>query len=310
MSSASLALLLLLASGLLGLLGLYQLIAGTSRRAELAERGRAMGVEGTGRSLVRALDARLRRTHNGRRLAAWLAGAGVKLTPVEYLGLVVTGWLAGWVVLGLLLSRPIAFVAAGAAAVLISRALIERRRGNRRDAFVAQLPEVARMLSNGAAAGLSMQQAIRMASRELAEPAAAELRRVIDEVQVGRSVEDALEALSARLPSREVAVLMTTIAIQQRAGGDTVRALGELAGTLEARKDLRREITTLLSGVVFTSYVVAGIGAATILLINAISPGVTKDMTSSALGIAGLVVALALWATAFILIRRTTRIDV
>ena len=147
------------------------------------------------------------------------------------------------------------------------------------------------MLSNGTSAGLSMQQAVRMASRELADPAGAELRRVVEEIQVGRPVEDALEALRERLPSREVAVLMTTIVIQQRAGGDTVRALGELAATLDARKDLRREITTLLSGVVFTSYIVAGIGGATILLINAISPGVTQDMTSSPVGLAGLVVA-------------------
>ena len=149
-----------------------------------------------------------------------------------------------------------------------------------------------------------------MASRELADPAGAELRRVVEEMQVGRSVEDALEALRERLPSREVAVLMTTIVIQQRAGGDTVRALGELAQTLEARKDLRREIVTLLSGVVFTSYVVAAIGGGTILLINVISPGVTQEMTSSPIGIAGLVVAGILWTVAFVLIRRTTRVDV
>ena len=103
---------------------------------------------------------------------------------------------------------------------------------------------------------------------------------------------------------------MTTIVIQQRAGGDTVRALGELAATLDARKDLRREITTLLSGVVFTSYVVAGIGGGTILLINLISPGVTQRDDDSALGIAGLVVAGVLWTIAFVLIRRTTRMDV
>ena len=41
-----------------------------------------------------------------------------------------------------------------------------------------------------------------------------------------------------------------------------MRALSELAATLDARKDLRREVTTLLSGVVFTSYVVAGVGGA------------------------------------------------
>jgi tight adherence protein B len=300
----------LLVAGVFGMLGLWQLLAGTSRRAELAARGRAGGMDGGGRSFVRALDARLRRTRQGQRLGSWLLGAGVKLTPVEFLGLVITGALAAFVVFSLLFAPFISLIAAVAGAILVSRGLIERRRGNRRDAFVAQLPEVARMLSNGAAAGLSMQQAVRMASRELADPAGAELKRVIEEIQVGRGVEDALEALADRLPSREVAVLMTTIAIQQRAGGDTVRALGELAATLDARKDLRREIKTLLSGVVFTSYVVAGIGGATILMINAISPGVTQDMTGSALGLAGLFVATVLWAIAFVLIRRTTRIDV
>ena len=310
MTSASWAMVVLMVAGVFGLLGLWQLLAGTSRRAELAARGRAGGADGGGRSLVRALDARLRRTRSGQRLGSWLLGAGVKISPVEFLGLVMSGGLAAFVVFSFLFAPVIALIAAAAGAVFVARGLIERRRGNRRDAFVAQLPEVARMLSNGAAAGLSMQQAVRMASRELADPAGAELKRVIEEIQVGRSVEDALDALADRLPSREVAVLMTTITIQQRAGGDTVRALGELAATLEARKDLRREIKTLLSGVVFTSYVVAGIGGATILMINAISPGVTQDMTGSALGLAGLVVAMFLWAIAFVLIRRTTKVDV
>jgi tight adherence protein B len=149
-----------------------------------------------------------------------------------------------------------------------------------------------------------------MASRELADPAGAELKRVIEEMQLGRSVEDALEALSARLPSREVSVLMSTIVIQQRGGGDTVKALGELSSTLEARKDLRREIQTLLSGVIFTSYLVAGIGAGSILLINLMSPGITREMTSTPEGIAGMVVAGALWTVAFVAIKRTTRVDV
>ena len=86
MSSASLALLLFVASGTLGLLGLWQLLAGGSRRAELAARGQVVGDDGSGRSLVRALDVRLRRTRSGQRLASWLGGAGVKLLPAELIG--------------------------------------------------------------------------------------------------------------------------------------------------------------------------------------------------------------------------------
>jgi len=309
-SSSTLALLLLVASGAVFVAGLWQLLAGTSRRAELALRGQAGVVETSGRSLVRALDARFRRTESGRRLGSWLAGAGVRLSPIELIGLLITAALLSWAVLSLMLARGFAFVAAVAGTILVARALIERRRRQRSEAFIEQLPEIGRMLANGASAGLSIPQALALASRELAEPAATELRRVVDELRVGQSVEDALANLRARLPSREVGVLLTTIAIQQRAGGDTVRALSELANTLDARKDLRREVKTLLSGVVFTSYVVAAVGGATILLLNLMSPGVTKQMTSTAVGLAGLAVAGTLWAVAFVLIRRTTRIDV
>jgi tight adherence protein B len=310
MSSAGWALVVLAVSGAVGLLGLWQLLAGTSRSAELAARGQAGIGEGTGRSLIRTLDVRFRRTATGRRLGAWLAGAGVEISPVELIGLVAAAALVSWAVLLLLFAGWLAFVVAVGGSILVARSLIGRRRARRSEAFIEQLPEIGRMLANGAQAGLSMPQAVAMASRELADPGAAELKRVVDELRLGQSVENALEGLRQRLPSREVSVLLTTIVIQQRAGGDTVRALSELATTLEARKDLRREITTLLSGVVFTSYVVAAIGGGTILLLNVMSPGVTKAMTSSAIGIAGLAVAGVLWAIAFTMIRRTTRIDV
>jgi tight adherence protein B len=309
MNSATYALLLLVLTGVFAIMGLWQLLAGGSRKAELALRGQAGGVEGGGRSLVRAIDVRFRRTLTGQRMAAWIAGAGVKVVPVELIMMVALTSVTGAFVLSRLFATWLAVVIAVGASVGIARFWIERKRGNRRDAFVAQLPELARMLSNGASAGLSMPQAVRMTSRELADPAGSELKRVIEEMQVGRSVEDALEALSGRLPSREVSVLMTTIVIQQRGGGDTVKALGELSSTLDARKDLRREIHTLLSGVVFTSYLVAGIGGATILIVNLMSPGVTREMTSAPEGIAGLVVAAILWTIAFVAIRRTTKVE-
>ena len=65
-----------------------------------------------------------------------------------------------------------------------------------------------------------------------------------------------------------------------------------------------------LPGVVSTSYLVAAIGAGAILIINVMSPGVTKDMTSAPEGIAGLVVAGVLWTIAFVAIKRTTKVDV
>jgi tight adherence protein B len=191
----------------------------------------------------------------------------------------------------------------------VARTMVERKRKARRSEFIAQLPELARVLSNGTSAGLSMPGAVQLAARELADPAAAEMKVVVQEMRLGVSLDESLERLRDRLPSREVAVLMTTLIIQQRAGGDTVRALSELGSTLEARKDLLREIRTMLSGAVFTSYLVAMMGAGTIILINALSPGIMRELTTTLPGIIALVSSASLYGLAFFLIRRITKVE-
>jgi tight adherence protein B len=257
-----------------------------------------------------ALDRRLRRTRSGQRLVTWLSSAGTRVAAIDLVLGVAAVALVEWMALRLLMPGALALVLGVAGAVAAARFAVERLRSRRSDAFVAQLPDLARVLANGASAGLSLPAAVQLAARELPEPAAAEMRVVVQELRVGQPVEDALEALRDRLPSRELGVLMTTLAIQQRAGGDTVRALNELSSTLEARKDLIREIRTLLSGAVYTSYVVAGIGIATIVLMNLLSPGVLREMTTTLPGLAALTVSATLWAVAFVLIRRTTRVRV
>ena len=304
------ALLLLVAVLLLALVGVATYVSGAARRAELASRGGPGDEEGGLRRLLRRLDVRLRRTERGRRLSTWLSSGAVPLAPVEFL----LGVAGATVVLSLgatlFLPRLMALIVAVACAVGAARAWVEQRRARRRDQFVAQLPDVARLLANGASAGLSLPAAIQLAARELDDPAATEMRTVIEELRVGRPVDEALDSMRRRLPSRELGVLMTTLVIQQRAGGDTVRALNELGHTLEARKDLIREIRTLLSGAVFTSYLVVGIGVATILLMNVMSPGVMREMATSLAGVATLIFVGTLWAIAFVLIRRTTKVDV
>lgn len=310
MEKDALALLLLLGSILVAMFGLIALVRGSNRRAQLAERGRADSGGGAFRALLEGFDRRLRRTRSGQRLAQWLKSSGGELAPVDFLAICLVGGLVMSSLLTLMLPLFFALVAGYALVVFGARAWFERRRRQRREAFINQLPDVARTLSNGTQAGLSIAGAVQMAARELDEPAGSEMANVVQEMRLGQPLDRALERLQERLPSREVAVLMTTIIIQQRAGGDTVRALQELGGTLEARKDLLREIRTVLSGSVFTSYVVAGIGIGTILLMNVISPGILREMTTSVAGLAALTIAGVLWAIAFVLIRAATRVEV
>ena len=223
--------------------------------------------------------------------------------------LCISGTMFLTVALSLFMPAGVALLFAVVGVAGIARFLVERKRGQRRDEFINQLPDVARVLSNGTSAGLSMAGAMELAARELAPPASTEMEVVVQETRLGMPLESALERLRDRLPSREVAVLMTTLIIQQRAGGDTVRALSELGQTLEARKDLLREIRTMLSGAVFTSYLVAMMGAGTLVLVNLISPGIMTELTTTLPGILALSLTLILYVVAFVIIRGITKVE-
>jgi tight adherence protein B len=187
---------------------------------------------------------------------------------------------------------------------------LEGRRQKRLEAFVGQLPDVARVLSNAASAGLALRSAIGMAARELNDPAGTELRTVADQLGLGRSLDQALEELAERLPSRELSVLVQTLVIQSRAGGALVSALLNIATTLEQRKELRREVRTAVAGAVFSSYAVVGIGAGAVLVMNLLSPGALDQLATTLIGRLVLAVALGLFAVGFVLIKRLTRIEV
>lgn len=293
----------------LAVLGYAQWVLGTNEREALTERTELEVLERSSARWINRLDLRLRRTWHGRWLQRRLDRAGVRWRMGDIWLALATLAVASYLISAQLLSWWFAVLAA-AATVRLALTVLDRREVRRREEFVAQLPEVARVLSNATSAGLALRSAIRMAGEDLEEPAGSEMARLAHELDVGTSLSDALDHLQDRLPSRELSLLTRTLVIQARAGGAVVTALRGMSETLEARKDLRREVRTMLSGAVFTSYIVLFLGAGSLLMMNVIAPGTLNKVTSSLLGQIILVVALAMYAGGFWMIRRTTRIDV
>lgn len=300
-------LLAFLGTGLVALAGIWLFVSNAARQGTIADRG-AIDIAPP-RGPIRALDARIMRSRRGAALAARLQSAGVEMSVGRFVLTRVAIALVVLFVADLLFPLVLALACAVAAWWAV-RFWVQRRLDRRSVEFVGQLPDVARLLSNGAAAGLSVPAALELATREIDDPARAELRTVIDELTYGRSLEDALESLGERLPSREIAVLLNCIIIQQRAGGDSVHALRELSHTLDTRRETAREVRTLMSGAVYTSYIVPFLGLASLLLLNAINHNTLTRLTTTAAGIVVLVICLILYIIAFLAIRRVTRIEV
>lgn len=255
----------------------------------------------------RQLDRLLARTSWGTRLQDTMASSGLEVGPAKLLAATLAVSLLVGVVLGRSLSwllLPVGFLVG----VQGARFVLNRARTRRREAFISQMPELARTLSNATSAGLSIRTALALAVDELADPARAEIRQVSEQINLGASLETALNGLEQRLPSRESAILISTLIVSARSGGGLVTALRDIAGTLDTRKETRREIRTVYAQTLATAYAVLAMGIAVLFALDSAQEGTVDTMLREPLGQAALVIAGGIYALGLFVIRRMTRV--
>jgi tight adherence protein B len=271
--------------------------------AVLPDESRAAGLRWS------TVDRQLLRLAWGRRLRETLEMSGVEAGPAKFLAASVAVSL----VLGLLLARSLSLLLLPFGLLLgvqVTRLYLRRSMNKRREAFIAQMPELARTLSNATSAGLSVRTALAMAVDELADPARSEIRLVTDQLNLGASLDGALTNMERRLPSREAAILISTLIVSARSGGGLVTALRDIAGTLETRKETRREIRTVYAQAVATAYAVLLMGVGVLFLLDSVHEGTVDTMLRQPLGQIALVVSGSIYAAGILVIRRMTRVEV
>ncbi|MYT68816.1 MULTISPECIES: type II secretion system F family protein [unclassified Streptomyces] len=295
--------------------GVHVYASGRAQRQALVDRlddypagGYGSGAGGRTRRF-RSVDHRLRRTRLGKALHLRLSATGLDVTPGEFFVYVAVVVVVLWLIAATALA-PFFGPIAGAVGVWGAVIFLNWQRQKRIEAFINQLPDVARLLANATAAGLALRTSLAMAAEELEAPAGEELSRVADQLSLGHSVDDALDELATRLPSRELIVLVTTLVLANKAGGTVVSSLRNLTQTLEDRKETRREIRTMLSEVNATAFTVPLLGLGSLILINASNDGALARVTGSPIGQTLILVSLGLYAIGFFVIRRLGKIEV
>lgn len=293
----------------LAVAGAAEFAASSSERRQATHSAR-LGGEGvhTGGSTLTPLARQFNRTRIGRWLDHELTMAGFRYPPLAVFVVFLLVTVTIPYVLAQLLA-PVFGVVGLFAGYLLLRGWLRRARDRRRERFVQQIPELARILSNATNAGLSIATAWAVAEAELAEPARSEIRRLNSAVRFGAPLEEAMLQLNDRLPSREVRVLMSTMVVSARSGGSLVKALRDISFTLDDRKEVRREVRTTLAQARSTSVMVALLGVGILLMLNTIRPGTVELMTRNIVGQLALVVGFGLFATGFLVIRRMTRVE-
>ncbi len=248
----------------------------SDRLSQFAGRGPVAKEPGAQQAIAR-IDAVFAKSKSGNNIGRDLARADLKWRVSEFIGLKILAAVAG-AGIGAIIGRasPQAMlISSMVGAIVLSFApniYLAVRAGNRIKAFNNQLGDTITLMSNSLRSGYSFLQTLDMVSREAPPPVSTEFSRVVQEVGLGRSTEEALDNLLRRIPSEDLELLITAVNIQHEVGGNLAQILDTIGHTIRERVRIKGEIKTLTAQGRISAYVITGLPIALALFITVINP--------------------------------------
>jgi tight adherence protein B len=232
-----------------------------------------------GRALE-ALDNLLKDRKFGQKWRTQLARADLKLTVGEFAAVhIITtfvGFSLGYFVL---FSGDIIFsIIAGFIGFFFPRIYVSREISKRLIAFEQQLPDTLSLWTNALRSGYSVLQAMEAVAKDSGEPTRTEFQRVVQEVQLGIDMSDAMQHMLDRVESEDLDLVITAVNIQREVGGNLAEILEVIGSTIRERIKLKGEIRVLTSQGRITGYLISGLPIGLAMLLNAINPGYMGPM--------------------------------
>jgi tight adherence protein B len=262
----------------------------------------------------------------GQSLTRSLARADIKMKTGEYilLTIVITmiGGLLGWLLggssklgeeTGTQVLANIPGVLIGLGVGFLAPTLYLRRQQNKRlIRFDNQLADMLNLMVNGLRAGYSIMQALESVSKELPPPISEEFRRVVQEMQLGIPMDDALENLVRRIPSKDLDLLVTAVNVQREVGGNLAEILDTISHTIGSAW-VKGEIRVLTSQVMMSGRFLAIMPVGVIIAMYFVNRGYMMrffNPATSMFGIPALIIGAFMIVIGYFLMQKIASIEI
>jgi tight adherence protein B len=204
------------------------------------------------------INERVGKSSFGENLARDLARADLKMKPGEYILLMVISALGfGFVIYFIGGKELFAGLIGIAIGLFVPRFYMNGQKAKRLQKFNDQLGDMLNLMVNGLRAGYSVMQAMEAVSKELPAPISDEFRRVVQEMQLGVSMQQSLDNLLRRIPSEDLDLCITAINVQREVGGNLAEILDTISFTIRERVRIKGEIRVLTTQVMYSGRLLA-----------------------------------------------------
>ncbi len=278
--------------------------------SDLPSSSRSPGIVAT------AVDRAVQGSSFSDNVAALLARANFRMTVGEFIVvrisavcvMALVGFVIGHGITNPLLGVFIAIVAGGVGWML-PHWYMSHRAKSRTKKFVNQLGDTITLMANSLRAGYSLLQTMELVSRESPPPMNEEFIRVVREVGLGISPQEAMDHLLRRITSEDLDLLVTAINIQHEVGGNLAQILDVIGETIRERVRIKGEITVLTAQGSLSGYIISALPLALAGFIFVMNPKYISGLFTFpwvCLPIAGVVFIIL----GFFAMRKIVRIEV
>ena len=207
------------------------------------------GAEASRSIVTEWMNRRVASSSMGDNVARELARADLKFKVVEYYAMIFMSTVVVAIIAYVLQPKIASPVIGGVVGFFIPRFYVKRQQVIRLNKFNDQLADMLNLMVNGLRAGYSTMQAMEAVSRELPAPISDEFRRVVQEMQIGISMDKALENLLRRIPSEDLDFVVTAVNVQREVGGNLAEILDTISFTIRERVRIKGEIRIMTAQV-------------------------------------------------------------
>ena len=210
----------------------------------------------------------------------------------------------------LLLSRSLLVAASFAVlAIGLAVALVSRARDNEQNRLRELVPDALRCMEACFHAGLSLPQAFAETAKETPAPLRQAFARVSHDLDLGYSVDDALDRFRRLSGLPELSFVAVALDVQYICGGDASSVLRIAQDSVEHSLALRRSLRVQTAQAKLSAQIVSLMPVLLVGVLSLLSPGFLSPFFESSLGAAILAGAVCMQIAGILIVRRMLDVD-
>jgi tight adherence protein B len=232
------------------------------------------------------------------------------IPPQQLLWLSVFGVFLGGAVGIFLLDSVVTAIALAMLGAVTPTFLLRALKRKRAEKFKEQLVEVLITLTNALRSGFSLPKAFLLIAHDMPKPICQEFGILVQELRLGIDTEEGLRNMQKRMPSEDLDLIVTSVAISNSVGGNLTEVFDKIGNTIRERRRIEGRIDALTAQGKLQGLVVSALPILVGLAINAIDPTLMAPLYTTVPGYVVLGVMAIMEALGYFFIKKIVTIDV